>query len=194
MTGGNGGLIILFMLPFMILGSIFGLFIGGQKSKSSNVGCLLILVVLIILAAGTGRNFLPSNGTHPAGAPKPTKNETASGRDISTPINEGNPRNTVEIPAESPVEPAKKTDLKSPTIEVAHQKLETLEGMTLPMTMITTNEVVLRDKTGKEVAVPTGSNIKVFTRSERGTLSMEINGAVFVGNESRILGKMKLTK
>ena len=43
-----------------------------------------------------------------------------------------------------------------------------------------------------DVAIPVDSIIKVMKRSEHGTLTMEINGAVFVGNDYRLSERVRL--
>jgi hypothetical protein len=48
------------------------------------------------------------------------------------------------------------------------------------------------DAAGMEVAIPVDSIIKITKHSEHGTLTMEINGAVFVGHEYRLSEKLRL--
>jgi hypothetical protein len=66
-----------------------------------------------------------------------------------------------------------------------------LEMIDLPTTLIATEPISLLNAAGKEVSMPANTRINVTKRTGHGTLTMEINGALFVGNESRILGKVK---
>jgi hypothetical protein len=192
-TGQGGGLIVLLMLPFLIVVSILGLFIGGGKSKSGNIGCLLILGGLLIFCAGIGNNFTHSEGVNSVvAAPTPTRNKITPRQESPFGKLEKKSTNLVVTPAGISTEPSKQTELKPSATGASYRTLESMEGMTLPITITTTSEVVLRDKSGKEVILPTGTSIKVSTRSEHGTLSMDINGALFVGNESRITGKAEI--
>jgi hypothetical protein len=70
--------------------------------------------------------------------------------------------------------------------------LKSLEGVSLPVTLSVVEPVSLLNAAGKEGVFPVNSVIKVTKRTERGTLSLEINGAIFVGNESRLSGKVRL--
>jgi hypothetical protein len=63
--------------------------------------------------------------------------------------------------------------------------------MAFPITVTTTQPFTLLDKAGKETPIPLGSSIKVMSRGKLGSLAMEINGAIFVGNEERLLGKIE---
>lgn len=63
--------------------------------------------------------------------------------------------------------------------------------MALPATRVTTDEISLLNEAGKETVIPSGSVIEITRRGDKGTLTMTINGALFVGHESRLLGKTK---
>lgn len=80
--------------------------------------------------------------------------------------------------------PEKKPDLKS-------KDAGSFEGSEFPVSVNTTQPLSLLNKDGKDTPIPPGSTIKIVSRAEKGTLTMEINGAVFVGNESRLAGKVK---
>jgi len=70
--------------------------------------------------------------------------------------------------------------------------LTTLDGVTLPIDVISTERFELLNEVGKETAIPIGSTIHIETRAAKGSLTMHIKGAVYVGNELRIFGKVRL--
>ncbi len=70
--------------------------------------------------------------------------------------------------------------------------LTTLEDVPLPTAVTVIEPITLLNATGKETAIPLDTVIMVEKRSSSGTLTMQINGALHVGNESRILQKVKL--
>lgn len=87
---------------------------------------------------------------------------------------------TTEVPA---VEPEIKP-------EAAHQAL-VLTETELPVLVVTTEPFTLLNNTGKETSIPIGTKIAITNRSKGGTLTTKIGGSLFVGNESRLLGKIK---
>ena len=70
--------------------------------------------------------------------------------------------------------------------------LQSLEGVSIPVLLVATEDVALLDQFGKETTLKAGAILKVQDRKARGTLSIESNNVVYVGNESRILGKVKV--
>ena len=68
----------------------------------------------------------------------------------------------------------------------------TLEFVVLPVTLVSTEAFSLLDIEGKETVIPAGSVIKVLKRGKMGSLTTEINKGTFVGNESRLAGKVNL--
>jgi hypothetical protein len=69
--------------------------------------------------------------------------------------------------------------------------LTTLEGISLPQMIVTTDSVNLLNEANREVLIPSGTTIKVLSRAPKGTLVTEINGTTFVGNEGRLSGKIR---
>jgi len=81
-----------------------------------------------------------------------------------------------------------------PTDQAIIQKSEfltTFEGVNLPVTVITTEAFDLLNQEGKETAIPVGSIVSVEKRGEKGALTTHIKGALFVGSELRLSGKVK---
>lgn len=85
------------------------------------------------------------------------------------------------------------TGPQTPESQPEPQILKSLEGVPLPCTLIVTEQTSLLNIAGKETAIPVGTTIKVLTRKSLGSLGAEIKGAQFVGNESRLAGKVKLS-
>lgn len=71
------------------------------------------------------------------------------------------------------------------------QILNSLEGVSLPKTVIVTESFNLLNEVGKETKIPVGAIIKIEKRGEKGSLTCEIDGTLFVGNEYRLFGKVK---
>ncbi len=62
----------------------------------------------------------------------------------------------------------------------------------LPVTLVSTEAFSLLNIEGKETIIPAGTVIKVLKRGKKGSLTTEIKKGVFVGNESRLAGKVVL--
>jgi hypothetical protein len=62
----------------------------------------------------------------------------------------------------------------------------------LPFTLVSTEAINLLNAAGKEISIPTGSIINVEKRTQSGTLTTKVNGVMFVGHESRLIGKSKI--
>jgi hypothetical protein len=92
-----------------------------------------------------------------------------------------------ELSAQSASDNKKKSKDASQT-----EALQSFEGVSLPFYLEATEKFNLLDASGKEMEIPIGSIIKVLERKPSGTLVTEINRSPFVGNESRVAGKVKL--
>lgn len=151
---------------------------GGHKTGGSScIGTLVLLGVVACAAVG----FYASR-TKESAAPPPQLVDVP--RKPRPP--EAQPANT---------RPAEAQPVDAPTSQASPPKETapfTLAGAALPATLITTLEVTLLNAAGKEVPIQAGTGIRITERSAGGTLSMTINGATFVGNESRLAGKVKL--
>jgi hypothetical protein len=71
------------------------------------------------------------------------------------------------------------------------QILNSLEGVSLPKTVIVTESFNLLNEVGKETKIPVGAIIKIEKRGDKGSLTCQIDGTLFVGNEYRLFGKVK---
>ncbi len=158
---------------------------ASGPSKSGVIGKIVILIVL--LAGGwTGYTYITGGSTESLVSAAKPSGKTAAPHGSSKPVRQ---------PAEVTGTPAESSNAEIPSRPAASTgTLTTLEGLVLPVQLLATEGITLRDPTGMEVSLPAETTIKVTSRSDHGTLSMEINGALFVGNESRIAGKVKLEK
>lgn len=102
----------------------------------------------------------------------------------SEPLRADYPKTDAELKIQAP--PKEKSMPRPREVQLS------LEGVTLPATLTVMKEFNLLNATGQETPIPVNALIKVTQRSGTGTLSMEINGAFFVGNESRLSGKVKM--
>lgn len=189
-TGQSGGLLILFMLPFIIISRVLGWFIGGRRSKSGSLGGLLLILVLLIVAGVSVNKLNPAEQVPPPNSKPLISNAATNNPSRLADVAYVDPLKTTDPPVETVIS----TEPESATKHSRPEILASLEGIALPAVIVTTEEVTLRNSTGKEVALPKETNIKVTSRSTLGTLSMEIKGNLFVGNESRISGKVKNTR
>jgi hypothetical protein len=76
--------------------------------------------------------------------------------------------------------------------EAERAKPLNLAEIQYPATVQTTKLFSLSNKEGKETPIALGTTIEIIERSDLGTLKMEIDGELFVGNESRIDGSIEL--
>lgn len=72
------------------------------------------------------------------------------------------------------------------------QDIESLEGITLPVTLEVTVPLSLMNLAGKETSIPADTSVLVEKRSPSGTLTMKIGGKLFVGNEIRLARKVRI--
>lgn len=93
---------------------------------------------------------------------------------------------TPDIPSETPTQP------ETPAIPEVRD-IESLEGVSLPVTLDVTIPFSLMNAAGKETPIPADTSVLVEKRSPSGTLTMRIGGKVFVGNESRLARKARIT-
>jgi hypothetical protein len=70
--------------------------------------------------------------------------------------------------------------------------LLTLEGLDLPADLQVLNAIQLLDPAGQEATIAADTKIEVLTRTESGTLTLRVGGNAFVGNESRLKGKVRI--
>jgi hypothetical protein len=92
------------------------------------------------------------------------------------------------------VEPQIVTDTQDSSETNSQSELENLEDIPLPVTINVIAPVSLMNAAGAEISIPAETSIVVMKRSPSGVLSMNIGGKVYVGSESRLAKKVRLTQ
>jgi hypothetical protein len=173
-----------------------------NSPRSGNKGCLLLKLILAALVfwfvfktvsklsnpeMGSG---IEDKNVHASGKPdeKPDSTSDALAKVSEADVTKDSDSHMEDSGKKIPAPPIEslKGNVADPLF------LKSLEGVSLPVTLSVVEPVSLLNAAGKEGVFPVNSVIKVTKRTERGTLSLEINGAIFVGNESRLSGKVRL--
>lgn len=102
------------------------------------------------------------------------------------------PKESTLHPNPNPSELAPKFIKPQPTIPIESVYLKSLEGVSLPVTLVVDETISLLDATGKELPIAPGRKILVKHRSPGGTLEMMIDSKPFVGNESRLSNHVRI--
>ncbi|MEI6654158.1 MAG: hypothetical protein WCP45_05265 [Verrucomicrobiota bacterium] len=161
---------------------------GFSRTKiTKKTGCLFLIVVAIIMffaivAGMKGTKSPPNSDDKPNPKLHDTTNASPGVENKTPPIAKpGNPPgNDLLTPLPTDQTPSKKSEF-----------LTNLEGVSLPLSVISTDEFTLLNEAGKETDIPIGTIIKISERGAKGSLTTEIKGKLFVGNELRLLGKVK---
>jgi len=69
-----------------------------------------------------------------------------------------------------------------------------LTSTPLPLAVETTDEISMRDETGKETLIAPGAALTINKRAPAGTLTLESAGKVYIDSENRLLGKVRVKK
>ena len=64
--------------------------------------------------------------------------------------------------------------------------------MPADLLVLTPIQIEILNPAGQETTIPADAEIEVLTRSELGTLKLRVGRITFVGNESRLRGKVKV--
>ena len=91
------------------------------------------------------------------------------------------------------MEGARKTEdpITEPLPDSGGKSLD-LATIEYPATVLSTKGFSLLNHEGKETPIPVGTMIEIADRTDLGTLKMQIDGELFVGNESRLAGNVEL--
>lgn len=154
---------------------------GKTATRKSRLGLLIIAAVVLGLAAwGHKLPGLWNKWMNPE-----TPVQSTSGKpNPPSPPRTGNVPKEIENALDTPVVPDTADTAPSPP-------LATLANLPLPATLTVIEPVSLLNATGKEATFPVDTRITVENRSASGTLTMKIEGELFVGNESRLAGKVR---
>lgn len=159
----------------------------AQKS-GGGVGTLVVAIILFAIIV----SMVTSNRERFQG----TRNDCAAPPVAPSAGQKVGAEKAADTPAVVPPPPPSRT-VTGPEREVPPQPHKDLPdapsfaGIALPATVVVTEQVSLLNGAGQETVVPSGSVIQITKRSDKGTLTLQINGALFVGHESRLLGKTK---
>jgi hypothetical protein len=199
------GVIIFFAIPMLgwVLGPVIclgALFMGGHSTKvwkctecdsvvnrsdsNSGFGCLfLVLLIISVLLIYRGCMQETKAKQEPETKAK-QKPETKPEQEPET------------KPEQKPeTKPEQKPETKPlTTLPYKSRILDSIEGIRLPCTVrvMTFQSVNLLNAAGKEISLPENTIITINKRSDNGTLTMQINGALYVGNETRLSKKIML--
>jgi hypothetical protein len=90
--------------------------------------------------------------------------------------------------------PPLSTEAKKTNTTQQSQLLDSFEGVSLPCTVVVigSQSVNLLNAAGKEISFPENTIITINKRSDGGTLTMQIHGKAYVGNEYRLSKKTML--
>jgi len=158
---------------------------GANVKRNKGCGCLALIILTLVVAGsikllydrhsegGAQTGSKPQEA--PTGLPEPDKGTPPKPQ----------PEATASPDHKSAPQP------EQPTIAKA-ELVTTLNGVRLPVIVVTTEQFDLLNELGKETPIPAGSIIKIEKRGEKGSLTMKIKGALFVGNELRLFGKVRL--
>ena len=157
-----------------------------RKSKNGGCGCLLLVGVALFAGAASVKNC----GSDKNAFPTPSLADAEIAPRIPT-----RPKQA-EIETSPPVDqPAPYEDsfaiLSEKTTAPPRPGLGSFDGLHFPLSIVAIEPFSLLDKAGKETAVAVGTLIQIISRTEKGTLTMEIGGSAFVGNEGRLFYKVK---
>ena len=152
------------------------------QKKPRILGKLIVIVVLLGLIA-----LVHFKGKELFG-PKADGLEQPAGRQSEAPKPDVPNREVTRNEPRSEVKP-----VPAPVQEAPEKPLD-LASVKYPAVVVATDPIGLLNSAGKETPIAVGTLIRIAKRSELGTLTMEINGALFVGNESRLFGKVRLQK
>lgn len=163
--------------------------IGSGPVKATGGWWKVLRVVLILLLSAATAKILFDWYS----AREPQTNSQAQAASAKSPeaVNEADP--FANIPTDGTKTPghprgpsgAKPTAPSSGT-------LSSLDGLALPIDVISTERFDLLNEVGKETAIPAGATIHIEKRGTKGSLTMHIKGTLYVGNELRLLRKVRL--
>jgi hypothetical protein len=145
------------------------------KSNAGCCGCLVLIVLVVVILHFYGF-WIFLFGVALFGPDKKTEIKEsipATSQQQTTPQE--------STPQESPVQKIKENPI-----------LSSFDGIALPAKVIVTEKFSLMNNAGKETEVSSGTVITIMSRSPSGTLTMKIDGELFVGKESRLAGKTKV--
>lgn len=186
-----------------------------KKKKTSGCTCLALVIIslfLIFVLVGAVKSCSDESAIQTKNAQKSesiknTKSDSKLNQEsapeqipvapkIKKPFDPfAEPSDDMEDAPTAPIEPDKPLDkvLEKPITKAPIDDLilRNFEGAVFPLNITVIKTVLLRDESGKEITILPDAIIVVDGRSEKGILTLSIKGARYVGDESRVLGKVK---
>jgi hypothetical protein len=165
----------------------------NSRSVRRGCGCIVRLIILglllwvLFLVFGKLKEWIQGADTEKIKSQIEEVAKNAKDQ-ASDHLKSGEEKSAQESPDRRDPEPPKRNEKPDVTSDL----IESFEGIALPQDVVVTEKFSLLDSVGKETEIPVGRIIKVIDRKKAGTLVTEINGAAFVGSESRMAGKVKL--
>lgn len=86
-------------------------------------------------------------------------------------------------------------DMRNDSVDDFGNRSELLmdfRNIDLPVLVVVVKGCALRDSIGKERDIAVGKRLRIFNRKENGILGIDVEGAFYVGHESRIFGNVKI--
>ena len=144
---------------------------------------IILFAIVVAAVVGMARNY-----NHPKASTQTIQEDTKA-----TPLATARKNDTGKISVSPPVPPVEPPMPPAPKSTVPNSHLLTSFGnVPLPATVTVIEPINLLNATGKETSFPPNTVIMIEKRSDSGTLTMKINGALFVGNEARLSKKTML--
>jgi hypothetical protein len=97
-----------------------------------------------------------------------------------------------EVTPVAPVTPESKPEPEPEPEVIVPKILQTLDGVQLPITVISNRIVMLADANGKETIIKANKRIKIFERRSGGLIRAEIDGAIYDGDENRLISNVTI--
>jgi hypothetical protein len=159
--------------------------LSARTTRGNGSGCLLLIAVIVggfFLIRSCSKTEDTNTGTEVTELPQPHIK--------LDPVATAEPKDQEVDPKIKPREEPELIPLE--TAEPLSTEINSFEQMTFPVSVIVTKPITLLDRTGKDTLIPADSTLKIVSRGKKGTLTVDWNGVVFVGNEDRLFLKVKL--
>lgn len=173
---------------------------GGQIKApipQSRNGCgqrtLLLLIILgftiyYFFVRSNDSEESPPKTTQPAEITLVEKRAGTNAAINTLPANELETAGPTALP-DATKDPAQESD----QLDSARPVL-TFTDIELPATFLVLEDIEMLDPAGKEIVIPSKTLIEVVARKPAGTLTINALAETYVGNESRLIGKVRTTE
>lgn len=153
---------------------------GGVPMVAAGGGGLKILVLFAVLAGGGYLAFQRWGGEVPNLASLP-----GVGKEVAA-----EPTRPI-VAGESEARKGGNAEEAGRPVAPQDSRVRDFGRLVFPAVLSVEEEVSMLDASGKETVLAVGSEVKVSARGGKGTLTVECDGKVYVGNEARLAGKVR---